>query len=63
MARFVDDESKSKRGGQGMDISDWPRFTYANVPRQLNLVDCGEYSQDSGHASLDNENELPSKSS
>ena len=42
MARFVDDESKNKRGGQGMDVSSWPRFNYGNVPRQHNGLDCGE---------------------
>lgn len=42
MARFVDDESKNKRGGQGMDVSNWPRFNYGNVPRQRNGLDCGE---------------------
>lgn len=43
MARFVDDESKAKRDGKGMDISSWPRFNYVNVPRQTNGIDCGEY--------------------
>lgn len=42
MARFVDDESKSKRGGLEMDISGWPRFNYADVPHQRNTIDCGE---------------------
>ena len=42
MARFVDDESKNKRGGKGMDVSGWPRFNYGNVPRQHNGLDCGE---------------------
>lgn len=42
MARFVDDESKNKRGGRGMDVSSWPRFNYGNVPRQRNGHDCGE---------------------
>ncbi|CAM9211205.1 unnamed protein product, partial [Hapterophycus canaliculatus] len=44
MARFVDDESKAKRGGQPMDISDWPRFNYADVPRQRNGIDCGVFA-------------------
>eukprot|EP00752_Nemacystus_decipiens_P018302 g16418.t1 len=44
MARFVNDESKSKRGGQEMDISDWPTFNYANLPRQNNCVDCGVFA-------------------
>lgn len=42
MARFVDDESKSKRGGRGMDVSHWPSFNHANVPRQRNGLDCGK---------------------
>lgn len=42
MTRFVDDESKSKRGGREMDISAWPRFNYANLPHQDNGFDCGE---------------------
>ncbi|CAN0373349.1 unnamed protein product, partial [Scytosiphon promiscuus] len=41
MARFVDDESKAKRSGQPMDISDWPRINYVDVPRQKNGIDCG----------------------
>lgn len=45
MVRFVDDESKSKRGGQGMDVSQWPTFSYSNVPRQRNGKDCGEKAQ------------------
>lgn len=44
MSRFVDDESKTKRGGKEMDISEWPRFNYDNVPHQRNLIDCGELS-------------------
>lgn len=42
MTRFVNDESKSKRGGIEMDISEWPRFNYVDVPRQRNTIDCGE---------------------
>ncbi|CAB1102982.1 unnamed protein product [Ectocarpus sp. CCAP 1310/34] len=44
MARFVDDESRNKRGGQEMDISHWPRFNYQNVPHQRNGIDCGVFA-------------------
>lgn len=45
MARFVDDESRNKRGGQEMDISHWPRFNYQNVPHQRNGIDCGKMAK------------------
>ena len=43
MIRFVDDESKAKRGGLGMDISHWPRVNVAQRPMQQNGFDCGRF--------------------
>lgn len=43
MVRFVDDESKSKRGGQGMEISHWPRVNVPDRPMQQNGFDCGGF--------------------